>query len=96
MLKLTVSPGDFLMIGDDVKIIFAGGEKAKIPIGIEAPKSIPIIRNTAKNIKDFDTVDFGQKPYVEKGLSEEAKKKIAAIVTEERWKKKQEIQECGK
>lgn len=88
MLKLTVSPGDFIMIGEEIKIIFAGGENRNIPIGIEAPKNIPIIRNTAKYIRGFENMDMLEKPYVEKGLSDEAKKKITAIVAEDRWRNK--------
>lgn len=93
MLKLTVSPGDFIMLGDDIKIMICGGEKANIPITIEAPKSIPVIRNTAKKKRDFDKVDFSKKPYVEKTLSADAKKKITAIVAEDRWKSKQQMAE---
>ena len=86
MLKLTVSPGDFIMIGDDIKIIFAGGERKNIPIGIEAPRDKAIIRNTAKHIRGFKGVDFKSKPYVEKSLSEDAKKQISAVIAEDRWK----------
>lgn len=92
MLKLTVSPGDFIMIGQDIKIIFAGGDRSRIPLAIEAPKDTPIVRNTANHKKGFDNVDFGKKPYVEKGLSAEARKKITAIVAEDRWKNKGNIQ----
>lgn len=88
MLKLTVKPGDFIMIGQDVKISFCGGGKATIPIGIDAPKSVPVIRNTARNIKDFENIDFEKKPYIEPAISAEAKAKITAIIAEDRWQNK--------
>ena len=85
MLKLTVSPGDFIMIGEDIKVIFGGGEKANIPIAIDAPRDRAIIRNTAKHKMGFEGVDKEPKPYVEKTLSDEDKKKITAIVAQDRW-----------
>ena len=89
MLKLTVSPGEFLMIGEDIKIIFGGGERKKIPIAVEAPRERSIIRSSATEIHGFKDIKKQPKPYVEKPLSEEAKEKITAIVKEERWKQRQ-------
>lgn len=86
MLKLTVSPGDFIMIGEDIKIIFAGGERKNIPIAIDAPKDKAIIRNTARHVKGFENVDLKSKPYVDKPLSAEAKRQISAVIAEDRWK----------
>ena len=74
MLKLTVSPGDFIMLGENIKIVFCGGERTNIPIAIEAPKSVPIVRNTAKDIKDFERVDLEKKHYVESYDFEKHKK----------------------
>ncbi len=90
MLKLTVSPGEFLMIGNDIKIIFAGGERKKIPIAVDAPRDFDIIRSSATAKRNFEGIEREPKPYVEKGLSAEAKKKITAIVAEDRWHQKQE------
>ena len=89
MLKLTVSPGEFIMIGEDIKIIFGGGEKTNIPIAIDAPRDKAIIRNTAKHKMGFANIDKEPKPYVEKALSDEAKKKITAIVAQDRWERRQ-------
>lgn len=88
MLKLTVSPGDFIMIGEDIKIIFGGGEKANIPIAIDAPRDRAIIRNTAKHKMGFEGIDKEPKPYVEKTLSAEAKRQITAIVNKDRWERR--------
>lgn len=89
MLKLSVSPGEFLMIGDDIKIIFAGGEKKSIPIAIEAPRERSIIRSSATKIHGFEGIRSQKKPYVEKPLSDEAKKKMTAIIREDRRKQRQ-------
>ena len=90
MLKLTVRPGDFVMIGEDVKIIFCGGGKNQIPIGVEAPREKNILRSSMVDANGRgDIIDRQPKPYVEKALSEEAKRKITAIVTEDRWKRRQ-------
>lgn len=90
MLKLTVSPGEFLMIGDDIKIVFCGGEKNHIPIAVEAPKEKSIIRSSAVDRRGFQGIERQPRPYVEKPLSDEAKRKVTAIVIEDRWKSRQE------
>lgn len=88
MLKLTVHPGEFIMIGEDIKVIFCGGEKSGTPIAIEAPRDRTIIRNTAKVKTGFEWIDNEPKPYVEKTLSAEAKKEISAIVSRDRWERR--------
>jgi sRNA-binding carbon storage regulator CsrA len=42
MLSLTIKDGDYLMIGDDIKITFQGNKS----IGVDAPKSMKIMRGT--------------------------------------------------
>lgn len=87
MLKLTVSPGEFLMIGEDIKIIFAGSDRSKIPIAIEAPRERAIVRSSAKEVQGFEGIEKIAKPYIEKQpLSGEAQAKIKAIVAEDRKK----------
>ena len=78
MLKLTVSPGDFIMLGEDIKIVFCGGERSNIPIAIEAPKSVPIVRNTAKDVKDFDPMDLKKQHYIE-SYDREKHRKVTSI-----------------
>lgn len=66
MLKLTVSPGEYLLIGEDIKIIFAGGQNARIPIVIDAPKDKSIIRSSAGHVIGFDGILERQpKPYLD-------------------------------
>ena len=38
MLRLTVSPEEYLMINDNIKIVFLGGTKNHLRIMIDAPR----------------------------------------------------------
>ena len=44
MLRLTVSPEEYLMINDNIKIVFLGGTKNHLRIMIDAPKEVNIVR----------------------------------------------------
>lgn len=46
MLRLTVSTEEYLMIGENVKIVFLGGTKNHLRIMIDAPKDVNILRST--------------------------------------------------
>ena len=46
MLRLTVSPEEYLMINDNIKIEFLGGTKNHLRIMIDAPKEVNIVRST--------------------------------------------------
>lgn len=46
MLRLVVSPEEYLMINDNIKIIFLGGSKNNIRIMVDAPKDVNIVRST--------------------------------------------------
>ncbi|MDE5932850.1 MAG: carbon storage regulator [Lachnospiraceae bacterium] len=54
MLRLTVGPEDYLMIGDDIKIVFLGGSKNHTRIMLDIPKELNVVRskvveNSVKN-----------------------------------------------
>ena len=44
MLVITRQPGDSLLIGSDVKITVLEVSGDRIKIGIEAPRSVPVMR----------------------------------------------------
>ena len=44
MLKLTLKPGEFINIGEDVRVVFSGGSANNIHLLIDAPKNIAIAR----------------------------------------------------
>lgn len=54
MLRLTVGPEDYLMIGDDIKIVFLGGSKNHTRIMLDIPKELNVVRSKAveNSVKD--------------------------------------------
>lgn len=85
MLKLTVKAGEYLLIGDDIKLVFAGGSSNNLHILVDAPKSKNIVRSTALE-KYGMAVDPGNevKHYKDRDISPEAQEKIKEILMEER------------
>ena len=45
MLRLTVSTEEYLMIGDDIKIVFLGGSKNHTRVMLDIPKEINVVRS---------------------------------------------------
>ncbi len=85
MLKLTVKPGEYLLIGDEVKVVFAGGSANNLRILVDAPRSMNIARSSAleKKMAETEPGNF-VKHYKERELSKEAQQKIRAVLMEER------------
>ena len=78
MLKLTLKPGDYIDIGDDVRVVFSGGSANSIHLLVDAPREMNIARSTAGNSKKKSGY------YAEPGISEKAKKEIAGIIMKEK------------
>ena len=78
MLKLTLRPGDFIDIGDDVRVVFSGGSANNIHLLVDAPREMNIARNTAASNRRPSPY------YRERGISEEAQKEIAGIIKREK------------
>lgn len=87
MLKLTLKPGDFIDIGEDIKVIFSGGSANNIHLLIDAPRELNIARSTvAQNRRES--------PYhAEKAISKEAQKEIVEIIKREKRNRYKEQQE---
>ena len=51
MLKLTLKPGDYIDIGDDVRVVFSGGSANSIYLLVDAPREMNIARSTARGAK---------------------------------------------
>ena len=47
MLKLTLRPGEFIDIGENVRVIFSGGSANNIHLLVDAPREINIARSSA-------------------------------------------------
>lgn len=44
MLNLTLKAGDYVAIGEDIKVVFTGGSSKHIRIMVEAPKEMNVVR----------------------------------------------------
>ena len=91
MLKLSVRPGEYVLIGDDIKLVFAGGSSNNLRILIDAPRADNIVRSEALERYGM-AADPGNevKHYRDRELSPEAKEKIKAILMAERRKARRE------
>ena len=69
MLRLTVSPEEYLMINDNIKIVFLGGTKNHLRIMIDAPREVNIVRSTVLENKMTDQEKRAKPP---KNYTEEA------------------------
>lgn len=80
MLRLSVRDEEFLMIGDDVKIVFLGSSGGQTRIMIDAPKDVNIVRSKAieKRIQDPELLATIPKYY--KNPESAAKKKKSNVV----------------
>lgn len=45
MLRLTVGAKDYLMIGENIKIVFLGGSKNHLRIMLDVPKELNVVRS---------------------------------------------------
>lgn len=45
MLRLTMSTEEYLMIGDNVKIVFLGGSRNHLRIMVDAPREVDVVRS---------------------------------------------------
>ena len=66
MLNLTVREGEYLLIGSDIKITLnKGSYKDSLSMGIDAPKSIKILRGKLYEKMIMDKADGGDKEALE-------------------------------
>lgn len=87
MLKLTLKPGDFINIGEEIKVVFSGGSANNIHLLIDAPRELNIKRNKA--VKNISSESGKKQPagyYAESGISKEAQQKIVQILMQEKKK----------
>lgn len=77
MLRLTVSTEEYLMINDNIKIVFLGGTKNHLRIMVDAPKEVNIVRSTVLEGKITDPEEKAKLPkyYAEPAPDEKYLKK---------------------
>ena len=83
MLKLTLREGEYVNIGDNIRVVYAGGSGKNGRLMIDAPRDMNISRsnNDPNPEKRKDTY------YPEPRISEEAQHEIKKIIWNERQKK---------
>ena len=54
MLKMTMSPQEYIQIGENIRIVFTGGTKNNMHILIDAPREVNIVRSKVleQNIRE--------------------------------------------
>ena len=82
MLKISLKPGQYVNIGEDIRVVFAGGSGNNIRLLIDAPREVPIARNTAERNPERKKDSY----YKENPISEEAQQEIKRILWNERTK----------
>ncbi len=89
MLRMSVKQEEYLLIGDDIKIVFLGGTGGHMRIMIDAPKDVNIVRSRAleKRITDPQELEKLPKYYAEPEHPEKYKKKKANVVIVKNTKK---------
>ena len=96
MLKLSVRAGEYVLIGDDIKLVFTGGSSNNMRILIDAPKSYNIVRSEALERYGMAADPGNQvKHHREKQISKEAQEKIKAILMAERKRIRQKFVSDG-
>ena len=84
MLRMTVATEEYLMIGDDIKIVFLGGTGRHLRIMIDAPKEVGIVRSSVleKNITDSEEKAALPKYYKQEEHPEKYKKKKRVVMND--------------
>lgn len=79
MLKLSLKPGEFINIGEDVRVVFSGGSAHNIHLLIDAPREVNIVRSRAMEEYKKDSTY-----YSEDKISKDAQKQIERILMREK------------
>ena len=82
MLRMSVKHEEYLLIGDNMKIVFLGGGGGQTRIMIDAPKDVNVVRSSAleKRITDPDELAKMPKYYREVEHPEKYKKKSKVVI----------------
>ena len=75
MLRLSLSTEEYLMLGDDIKIVFLGGSNHHLRIMIDAPKEVNIVRSSVLEKDNPELKETEPKHYAEPELPERYRKK---------------------
>lgn len=91
MLKLSMKPGEYLLIGDEIKLVFTGGSANNLRILVDAPKNMNVARSSTLEKYGMAAEPGNEvKHHKDREISPEAREKIKAILMEERRKARAE------
>lgn len=52
MLKLSLKPGEYIDIGENIRVVFSGGSANNIHLLVDAPREYNIVRSNSMKQKD--------------------------------------------
>ena len=89
MLKLTVKPGEYINIGEDIRVVFSGGSANNMHILVDAPRELNIVRSQVleRNLPENERNKV-RKYHKDADLSIEAKEQIQKIIVKDRNERK--------
>lgn len=90
MLKLTVKAGEFIQIGDDIRVVYTGGGDGNAKFLIDAPKSLNVARSSALEKHGLLPEEDRNRYYKESHLSKESKERITQLYLKERARMKKQ------
>ena len=62
MLKLSIKPGEYINIGDDVRVIYSGGSEGNIHLLIDAPRELNI--EEARFLQEIPPIRIRKSPAI--------------------------------
>lgn len=83
MLKLSLSTEEYLMLGEDIKIVFLGGSNHHMRIMIDAPKEVNIVRSKVLEKSNPEIKGSERTYYAEPNLPKRYQKKRTVNLSKE-------------
>lgn len=89
MLRMTVAAEEYLLIGDDIKVVFLGSTGNHLRVLIDAPKEISVVRSKVieKSIEDKAILEKMPKYYRQVEHPEKFVKKPRKAIKKENTQK---------
>lgn len=85
MLKISLKQGQYVNIGENIRVVYVGGTGNHGRLLIDAPRDVRIARCTAEQDQERKKDSY----YPEAGISKEAQEEIKRILWNERKKRQQ-------
>lgn len=85
MLKISLKQGQYVNIGENIRVVYVGGTGNHGRLLIDAPRDVRIARCTAEQDPERKKDSY----YPEAGISKEAQEEIKRILWNERKKRQQ-------